>query len=178
MSVGKKPGGGWTRSQVFASTFAALVLLLSAAAIYINIANPFGLHRAAEPAGTLEELVVVTASGEHKLKVEIADSVEELSKGLMFRQTMPADQGMLFIHERDGERMMWMKNTYLSLDMVFITAYGKVHRIAERAQPFSEETIGSQGPVRAVLELNAGKTAEIGLKRGDLIRHKAFGTMQ
>ncbi len=155
--------------------------VLTAAALYINITNPFGLHLKPQVndgfGAELQELTINTSAGPKIYKVEIADKPDAKSRGLMFRQTMPADQGMLFIHEKDGERMMWMKNTYLSLDMIFIEANGRVHRIAERTKPFSEDSVLSQGPVRAVLELNAGQAAAIGLKVGDVVKHPAFGNV-
>jgi len=73
---------------------------------------------------------------------------------------------------------MWMKNTYISLDMVFIEADGTVYRIARDTTPFSTEIVSSKGPVRAVLELNAGTADSIGLKRGDVVRHTMFGNAE
>ncbi len=171
------------RTRIFVAGFVAAMAVLLAAALYINIANPFGLHLKPVPvedggaaeAASLEPLVIETAAGPKALKVEIADDAAEMSRGLMFRQSMPDDQGMLFVHAQDGERSMWMKNTYIPLDMLFIESNGRVHRIEERTVPFSEQTIGSQGPVRAVLELNGGQAAALGVKPGDVIRHKAFG---
>jgi uncharacterized protein len=168
------------RSRLFVGGFVALTLLIAAGALYVNLANPFGLHIKPNSdmdeaaAVNLEPLSIDTSSGPRAFRVEIADDPAEMSKGLMFRQTMPADQGMLFIHEKDGERLMWMKNTYLALDMLFITADGRISHIAERTQPFSETTIASNGPVRAVLELNGGAAAAAGIKVGDVVRHKAF----
>jgi uncharacterized protein len=175
------------RSRAFVAAFVVVVAVLAAAAIYINIANPFGLKRAAQGdeqaqgeqvQGALEQLIIETSAGPRSFKVEIARTPEQKSKGLMFRQSMPTDQGMLFLHDQDAERMMWMRNTYLALDMLFIKADGRIHRIAERTQPFSEATVASQGPVRAVLELNAGRASASGIKVGDLVRHGHFGTVQ
>jgi uncharacterized protein len=167
------------RTRRFVIGFVVVKLTLVAFALYANFANPF--HLGVKPqtdigdTSGLEPLVIDTAAGPKTFRIEIADDPLEMQKGLMFRQSMPADQGMLFIHERDGERMMWMKNTYLALDMLFIEANGRVHRIAERTQPFSEATVPSQGPVRAVLELNAGQASAMGIKVGDMVKHKAFG---
>jgi uncharacterized protein len=169
------------RSRRFAIGFAVLVVVLAIAAVAINIFNPFNLARKpVTDAGdsVYSTLSVKTAKGQFSFKVELADDHAERQKGLMFRQEMPADQGMLFIYESDRDIQMWMKNTYISLDMVFIEANGRIHSISERAPTLSEKTISSNGPVRAVLELNAGKAGEIGLKPGDVVVHAALKTLQ
>ncbi len=95
--------------------------------------------------------------------------------GLMFRQTMPRRSGMLFAYDKPFEITMWMRNTYISLDMIFILKDGRVHRIAKGTEPFSERVVASQGEVSAVLEVAAGVADEIGLKAGDKIEHSFFG---
>jgi len=125
-------------------------------------------------AQALEPLTIVTASGEHPFQVEIAKTVDERAKGLMFRRYMPADRGMLFEFEANEPVGFWMKNTYISLDMVFIAPNGTVTRIAEKAEPLSETVIPSGGPCVGVLEINAGIAAEIGLAVGDRIRAAFF----
>lgn len=119
-------------------------------------------------------LVATTQSGMHEFTVEMAVTPAERGRGLMFRQSLPADAGMLFDFGVDDEANMWMQNTYIPLDMVFIQADGRVHRVAKDTTPFSTEIVSSKGPVRAVLELNAGTAERIGLKRGDLIVHPMF----
>lgn len=130
----------------------------------------------AAPASGLrtEPLELVTASGTHRFTVEIADSNETRSKGLMFRRSLAADRGMLFLYGESQPITMWMRNTYISLDMIFITEAGKVHHIARDTEPFSEEIITSNGPVSAVLEVAAGTARRLGLKAGDDVRHEAF----
>ena len=91
---------------------------------------------------------------------------EGRAKGLMFRQHMPEDRGMLFDFEREEPVAMWMRNTYIPLDMLFIRANGVVHRVHERAQPLDETTIPAGAPVRFVLELNGGVAAKLGIKAG------------
>jgi uncharacterized protein len=170
------------RTRIFVGIFVAVMAVLIAAGLFINFTNPFGLKLAKEDQLTagqngpvvLEELLIETATGKKTFRVEIADDAQETSKGLMFRQSMPADHGMLFIHQQEGERLMWMRNTYLSLDMLFIDRTGRIHHIAERTTPFSEATIASQGPVLAVLELNGGTVAALGIKVGDKVLHRAF----
>jgi|CeladaMinimDraft_18_1061708.scaffolds.fasta_scaffold00013_196 uncharacterized membrane protein (UPF0127 family) len=122
-----------------------------------------------------DTLVLVTATGEHKIEIEVAETPQEKAIGLMFRPNVPPNTGMLFPYETAQEITMWMRNTYVSLDMVFIRADGTVHRIEERTEPFSERTIPSQGPVTAVLELAAGEAARLGLKPGDRVIHPHFG---
>ncbi|MDX2159599.1 MAG: DUF192 domain-containing protein [Hyphomicrobiaceae bacterium] len=119
-------------------------------------------------------LRLVTQSGEHAFQVEVAESPEEKSRGLMFRRSLADDAGMLFPYEPPQEASMWMKNTYISLDMVFIRADGTVHRVEPGTEPFSEAVISSGGTVSAVLELKAGTAARIGLKAGDKAVHGLF----
>lgn len=121
-----------------------------------------------------ETLVLVTSGGEHKIEVEVAETPEEKSVGLMFRRSVPEGTGMLFPYETAHEVTMWMRNTYVPLDMVFIRGDGVVHRIEERTEPFSERVIASQGPVTAVLELAGGAAARLGLKPGDRVIHPHF----
>ena len=122
----------------------------------------------------LESLEIVTSSGTHRFSVEVMRTDEQRARGLMHRRFMPEDRGMLFDFKREEPVAMWMKNTYLSLDMVFIDKSGKVVNIAENTEPLSERIIPSAGPVLAVLELNAGTARRIGLKPGDRLRHPLF----
>ena len=125
-------------------------------------------------ADALESLSISTQTGDHAFSVEIAATPERRERGLMDRRFMPMDRGMLFEFERDGPVAFWMKNTDIPLDMVFIARNGKVTRIVDRAEPFSETPIPSGGPCAAVLELNGGVAAQIGLRTGDLVRHSFF----
>jgi uncharacterized membrane protein (UPF0127 family) len=121
-----------------------------------------------------EKLTLVTATGEHVIDIEVAQTPEEKARGLMFRTRMPEGTGMLFPFGEPQELSMWMRNTYVSLDMVFIRADGVVHRIESRTEPLSERIISSRGPVTAVLELAAGVASRLGLKAGDRVRHPLF----
>jgi uncharacterized membrane protein (UPF0127 family) len=123
---------------------------------------------------TLEPLEIATSSGQHSFSVEVMRTDEQRARGLMNRRFMAQDRGMLFDFKREEPVAMWMKNTYLSLDMVFIDKSGKVVNIAENTEPLSERIIPSAGPVLAVLELNAGTARRIGLKPGDRLRHSLF----
>jgi uncharacterized protein len=126
--------------------------------------------RAAEP----ETLTIVTASGRHAFKVEVMRTDAERERGLMFRKFLPADRGMLFDFKKVEPVMMWMKNTYLPLDMVFIGPDGRVVSTAENAEPLSERIIPSGGPVLGVLELNAGTVGRDGVKAGDRVENPMF----
>lgn len=131
----------------------------------------------ADPGGTmLERLELVTANGVVPLDVEIADTPARQAVGLMYRTELPQGRGMLFLHDAPREVTMWMRNTYIPLDMVFIRADGTVHRIAAMTEPHSEEIIASKGRVTAVLEIAGGEAARLGLKPGDKVRHRHFGS--
>jgi uncharacterized membrane protein (UPF0127 family) len=122
----------------------------------------------------LEKLQIDTASGSHVLQVEVMRTQPELEKGLMFRRFLPKDRGMLFDFKVEKPVEMWMKNTYLSLDMVFIAHNGRVVGIARNAEPLSETIIPSGAATAGVLEVNAGEADAIGLKVGDEVRHPLF----
>jgi hypothetical protein len=121
-----------------------------------------------------EDLTVMTASGSHAFWVEVARTAVEQQQGLMFRTSLPADHGMLFLFEAEVPIRMWMKNTYIPLDMIFISSKGNVVSVHENAKPWSESVISSGKPARGVLEVNAGTAERIGIEKGSLIRHPAF----
>ncbi len=117
------------------------------------------------------ELRIKTATAEHLFRVELALDERSQARGLMFRREMPADHGMLFIYEGEKEIAMWMKNTVLSLDMLFVRADGTIVKIARNTEPFSEQIIGSGEPVAGVLELNAGTSERLSIRKGDRVLH-------
>jgi uncharacterized membrane protein (UPF0127 family) len=119
-------------------------------------------------------LTIESDGKKHRFTVEIADNDERRTLGLMHRRQMAADAGMLFDFKRDGQVSMWMRNTVLPLDMLFVDRDGIVRKIHQRAVPFSETVISSDVPVRAVLELNGGTAARLGLKPGDKLDHPMF----
>ncbi len=123
-----------------------------------------------------ETLKLITAQGERSIDVEITETPEEKAQGLMFRSKLADTSGMLFFYERPQEITMWMRNTYIPLDMVFIRADGTVHRIEVRTEPLSEAIIASRGAVVACLELAGGAAERLGLKPGDRVAHALFGT--
>lgn len=118
---------------------------------------------------------VVTADGRHhRFSVEVATTPEQLSQGLMYRRKMAADAGMLFDFRMERPVSMWMRNTLMPLDMLFIAKDGKVVGFKERAVPGSEEIISAPGMIRSVLELNGGTVARLGLAVGDRVVHPIF----
>jgi uncharacterized protein len=121
-----------------------------------------------------EKLWLMTSAGEQPIEVEIAQTPDEMAMGLMMRTNLPEGEGMLFPSPAPREAQMWMRNTYIPLDMVFIRADGVVHRIEAMTEPFSETIIPSQGDVLAVLELAGGAAGRMGLKAGDKVRHRLF----
>lgn len=143
-------------------------------ALLLLMTMPITFGSAAQAKMRQDRLTVVTATGEHPIDVEIAETADEKALGLMFRTGLAEGQGMLFPHGTPQELTMWMRNTYISLDMVFLRADGTVHRVEERTEPLSERIIGSQGPVTAVLELAGGWARRHGLKPGDRVRHPLF----
>jgi len=128
------------------------------------------------PARSAEQqtLEIVSKSGVHVFTVELAVSDEERQKGLMFRRSLPESQGMLFDFKADQDVSMWMRNTYVSLDMIFIRGDGRIQRIAENTQTESDRIIPSGGPVRAVLEVVAGTAKKFGIAAGDRVASPIF----
>ena len=114
-------------------------------------------------------LVLKTDSGDHNFNIEVATTDQERALGLMFRRSLPENGGMLFLYDQPQPAAMWMKNTLIPLDMVFISPEGKVHRIEANAEPFSTAVIPSGGDIVGVLELKGGEAGRIGLKRGDKV---------
>ena len=122
-------------------------------------------------------LAIETADGaRHDFEVELALTRPQQAQGLMFRRELDEKAGMLFVYKPNQEVVMWMKNTMIPLDMLFIEADGRISRIAERTVPQSLTPIPSQGRVQGVLELNAGSAARLGIGPGDRVLHPAFGS--
>jgi uncharacterized membrane protein (UPF0127 family) len=136
----------------------------------------FALAVLATPAGAqnLERVEIVSKTGVHVFDVEMAVTPEQRSTGLMHRKELARGRGMLFDFEGDGPIVMWMKNTYVSLDMIFIRSDGTIARIAENTTPLSEQTIPSGAPVKAVLEVVAGTAKRLGIAPGDRVAHRLF----
>lgn len=121
-------------------------------------------------------LTIELADGtRHDMNVELALTPAQHVQGLMYRRDLAPDAGMLFVYNRDGTRSMWMKNTYIPLDMLFLARDGRVVQIVKRAVPHSLKTIASKEPVAAVLELNGGTVDRLGIAPGDRVLHPALG---
>ncbi|MEE8271741.1 MAG: DUF192 domain-containing protein [Alphaproteobacteria bacterium] len=122
------------------------------------------------------ELWVETAAGSrYRFDVELAVTGAQQAQGLMHRDEMAADAGMLFVFEPMRPVSFWMKNTLIPLDMLFVAADGRIVNIAERTTPLSTDSVPSDGPVKAVLEINGGMAALLGIHPGDRVSHAAFG---
>ena len=119
-------------------------------------------------------LEIESEAGTHAFRVELAATPEQRRQGLMFRERLEAGHGMLFDFGRTAPATMWMRNTYIPLDMLFIDADGVIQRIAADTTPLSDDVISSGGPVRAVLELPAGTSADLGIEAGDRVVHEMF----
>src|SRR5215471_9113812 len=121
------------------------------------------------------QLVIETAKGKFRFDIELALTPPQMAQGLMYRRTLAADAGMLFDYGDPQPIAMWMKNTLIPLDMIFIGKDGKVVDFRERAVPMSLDTIEPKMLARAVLEVNAGTVQRLGLRLGDTVHHAFFG---
>ena len=146
-------------------------LLLAVSALLLPAPARIGALGAAE----LQRLTIAGRTGVHTFMVEIAARPTQISRGLMFRRALPEGRGMLFDFKREQEVTFWMKNTYISLDMIFIRGDGRILRIAENTRPLSQRLVPSGGKVRAVLEVIAGTATKLGLAPGDRVAHPIFG---
>src|SRR6478735_4926854 len=149
----------YTVKTAFAAVLFALIALVPAAA----------QSQPAAAGSGLESLVIVSGGTRHVLQVEVMRTPDQRAKGLMFRNYMPTERGMLFDFGASEPVAMWMQNTYISLDMLFIRADGTIARIAERTEPLSTRTIPSGEPVLSVLEINGGVSKQLGLKPDDKV---------
>jgi len=119
-------------------------------------------------------LTIVTAGGPRKFTVELATTPAQMEQGLMFRRSLAADAGMLFDYGTPSMASMWMKNTLIPLDMLFVDAKGQIVNIHERAVPGSLDTIAAAAPARAVIELNGGTASRLGIRPGDKVLFPIF----
>jgi uncharacterized membrane protein (UPF0127 family) len=120
------------------------------------------------------DLTIQTQAGPQKFTVEVAADEAQRGQGLMFRRRIAADAGMLFLYPHEQVVTLWMKDTMVPLDMLFIGADGRIRNIQERAVPQSPAIIPSDGPVKAALELNAGTVDRLGIKPGDRVTGPAL----
>ena len=142
-----------------------------AVAVLATLAALPGSKVQAASFGTLE---IATKTGVHIFAIEMATTDDEKQKGLMYRKELADGKGMLFDFSPEQQISMWMKNTYISLDMIFIRADGRILRIAENTPTESDKIIPSGGPVRAVLEVVAGTAKKLGIAPGDRVGSPIF----
>lgn len=145
-----------------AATIGALLLIATAGCA----SGPFKLQST--------QIVVDSANGPRKFEVEVASDPAAQRRGLMYRRELAPNAGMLFDFHTDAELSFWMKDTILPLDMLFIRADGTISSIAANAVPYSTTPIPSAEPVRAVLEINAGRAHDLGIRAGDKVHAAIF----
>lgn len=167
--------GARAYNWAFVITFAALFAALAPA----GFAQGFRPHEPLNPskAQSLPQtpLTIESDGSRHEFTVELADAPDEHAIGLMHRNFLPPDQGMLFDYKGPHRPRFWMRNTFISLDMLFVRSNGDIAYIAENTVPHSERTVGPRQSVQAVLEVPAGTVARLGIKTGDKVRHQIFG---
>lgn len=146
------------------------------AALFLCLAGVFAVSAQQQVTFSKEELTIESAGKIHKFTVELALNDEQRMQGLMFRKEMAPDAGMLFDFGENRRVQMWMENTVLPLDMVFIEKDGTVSSVKADAVPFSRDIIDSEKPISFVLELNAGRAKALGIKPGDKVVSKTIGT--
>jgi uncharacterized membrane protein (UPF0127 family) len=138
------------------------------------VAVAFALASAGAQAASFQSLEIVTRSGVQVFSVEMATTEQEKETGLMYRKELPDGKGMLFDFSPEQQISMWMKNTYIPLDMIFIRADGRILRIAENTEPESTRIISSGGLAKGVLEVIAGTAKKYGIAPGDRVAHPLF----
>jgi hypothetical protein len=148
----------------------AIPLICTAIALLGWLLAAAGPAQAADP----HSLEIASKTGVHGFAVELADNDADRGRGLMFRKELAEGRGMLFDFQREQDVSMWMQNTYISLDMLFIRGDGRILRIAENTEPLSTRIISSGGPVRAVLEVIGGTARKLGIAPGDRVAHPIF----
>ncbi len=144
--------------------------------LFLALLQPVAAPGLAAQLSKIEPVTVATDGDAHMFTVEIADTDELRARGLMFRQRLPEDRGMLFDFGSPRPVSMWMKNTYIPLDMLFIREDGTIAYIAENTVPKSLDTVGVSEPVLAVLELAGGTSKKLGIRAGDMVYHRLFKT--
>ena len=151
-------------------------LAFLALAVTVTLLGSIGTGQAQRPEFARDTVTIETQrGGVFEFDVELALTRGEQAFGLMFVEEMPQSQGMLFVFESEAPRSFWMRNTLIPLDMIFIRADGTIANIIARAEPQTETSRPSDGPVLGVLEINGGLSALLGIGPGDRVVHAAFG---
>ncbi|MBK3735248.1 DUF192 domain-containing protein [Azospirillum brasilense] len=146
--------------------------LLMGAVILLSALPAVALESFARSSLTVE----TAGGGKYRFDIELAETPAQQAQGLMYREKMAADAGMLFTYDRPQPASFWMKNTLIPLDMIFIGADGRIVNIHANAVPQSLDAVNSAGPVKGILEINGGMSARLGIRPGDRVVHAAFGT--
>lgn len=141
----------------------------------LRIALVAALAMCVAPAFAADQVPLLIHAGgsTYKFEVEIADTADERAQGLMFREHLDPNEGMLFLYPTEKPVAFWMKNTPLPLDMIFIDGTGRIVHVAAMAKPFDTSPISSEGPTKAVLEIIGGSAGQLGIKPGDLVEWPA-----
>jgi len=126
--------------------------------------------------GTPVLLTIVSEDSTHTFSIERAITLDQQARGMMFRESMEPDSGMLFEFDEPKIATIWMKNTPLPLDIIFVRSNGKILKIEHMAQPYKLRSASSEAIVAAVLELQGGRSKDLGIKPGDIVQHEFFGT--
>lgn len=160
--------------MIRSATLAAIAVLFAACSPQQTAeATPAAISaEAVHPISGLKVIPLTVSDGNtsHIFQVEVAATPGDQAKGLMFRTKMGPDEGMIFPRERVAQASFWMKNTPLSLDIIFIGTDGRISNIAANTVPYSLESVTSDGLASAVLELNAGRAAELGIAPGNTVK--------
>jgi uncharacterized protein len=154
------------------ATCAMLLTVATACAQQSDTPGPTG--ESVGPNAQTEVLTIDTANGAVRFNVEIADDEAERNRGLMFRDPLPDDRGMLFEFQEPEHASFWMRNTPSSLDIIFIGVDGRILNVAEHTTPYSDAPVPAAGLTRGVLEIRAGRSRELGIRAGDRVRHRIF----
>ena len=148
-------------------------------ALFLSLASPSFAQTSKDDVVDFGEpvpLTVVSKDAKHVFQIERAITLEQQARGMMFRESMDPDSGMLFEFDEPKIATIWMKNTPLPLDIIFVRSNGKILKIEHMAQPYKLRSASSEAIVAAVLELQGGRSKELGIMPGDIIQHEFFGT--
>ncbi len=154
---------------------AGLLTVLSVAALTVALSERRIVSAQDATSFARTSLAIETQSGLHQFEMEVAQEPAQLARGLMGRRSLAADAGMLFIYPRSHRVAMWMKDTLLPLDMLFVRSDGVIDSVVERTTPMSLAPIRSKGDVQGVVEVNAGTVKRLQIKAGDRVIHEVFG---
>jgi uncharacterized membrane protein (UPF0127 family) len=154
--------------HVLVAGSAAALLLACRAEPAANVSQPVQTAARVSPAGLeLAPLTIRSGTRTHRFVVEVARTPEQQAQGLMFRERLGPDEGMIFPFAPPRPASFWMRNTLIPLDMIFVRANGTIARIAANTVPLSEESVAVGEPVAAVLEIRGGRAAELGITEAD-----------